>query len=171
MSHLSNAAAFEAFVNKVAWENWYCYVKEPFAGPAEVVKYIGRYTHRIAISNYRILDISAGQVTFRYKKYHDGTATQETMSLRSDEFIRRFLVHVIPLGFKRIRHFGFLSCGLKTRALELARTLFNQVQEKVQEAESTFLKWLENIERPCPECKKGVLKLIDSIPAWRWGYG
>lgn len=174
LSHLENPAAFDAFVNKVAWENWYSYAKPPFAGPEEVVKYIGRYTHRVAISNYRILDISDGRVTFRYKKYQNGTTTQDTMSLKSDEFIRRFLLHVIPHGFKRIRHYGFLSAGLKAEALETARALLNQVQEKLQEAQSTFLDWLEKAEPKCPECKQGVLKLLESIPPWRWaqmGYG
>lgn len=86
LAHLTRPAAFEAFVDKVAWENWNSYVKEPFAGPEEVVKYIGRYTHRVAISNYRILDIADGKVTFRYKKYRDGETTHETVSLPSDEF-------------------------------------------------------------------------------------
>ncbi len=174
LAHLTNPAAFEAFVNKVAWENWNSYVKKPFAGPEEVVKYIGRYTHRVAISNYRILDIADGQVTFRYKKYQDGTTTYETMSLEAEEFIRRFLLHVIPHGFKRIRHFGFLSAGLKTQALATLQTLFNQAGERIQEAKSTFLDWVEGIEPRCPECENGVLRLLEVIPPWRWaqmGYG
>jgi len=174
LAPLTKPAAFETFVNKVAWENWNSYVKKPFAGPEAVVKYIGRYTHRVAISNYRIRDIADGQVTFRYKKYHNGKATHETMSLKAEEFIRRFLLHVIPHGFKRIRHFGFLSAGLKTKALATLQTLFKQAGERIQEAKSAFLDWADGIEPKCPKCETGVLKLLEVIPPWRWtqmGYG
>jgi hypothetical protein len=174
LAQLTRPAVFEAFVNKVAWENWNSYVKEPFAGPEEVVKYIGRYTHRVAISNYRILDISGGEVTFRYKNYHNGQTTHETMRLGADEFIRRFLLHVIPHGFKRIRHFGFLSAGLKAAALETARDLLNEAYEKIQQAQSSFLEWACDVVPKCPQCGHGVLKLLELIPPWRWahmGYG
>jgi len=174
LAHLTNPSAFETFVNKVAWENWNSYVKKPFAGPEAVVKYIGRYTHRVAISNYRILDIADGQVTFRYKKYHNGNTSHETMSLKAEEFIRRFLLHVIPHGFKRIRHFGFLSAGLRTEALERARALLKQAYEKTTAARANFLDWLEDMAPKCPKCEHGALKLLEVIPPWRWaqmGYG
>jgi hypothetical protein len=174
LAHLKHAATFEAFVNKVAWENWNSYVKAPFASPKEVVKYIGRYTHRIAISNYRILDTTGGKVTFRYKKYHAGNTSHETMCLEAEEFIRRFLLHVIPQGFKRIRHFGFLSAGQKTAGLALARSLLNKAYEKFLQAQSTFHDWLEDTRQKCPNCKDGILKLLEKIPPWRWavmGYG
>ncbi len=174
LAHLKHAATFEAFVNKVAWENWNSYVKAPFASPEAVVKYIGRYTHRVAISNYRILDATGGKVTFSYKKYHNDKTSYETLCLEADEFIRRFLLHVIPHGFKRIRHFGFLSAGQKTAALERARTLLNQTYEKLLQAQSTFQEWFEDIAQKCPKCEHGVLKLLESIPPWRWatmGYG
>ncbi len=84
------------------------YAKRPFAGPEQVLGYVGRYTHRVAISNNRLLDISEGEVTFRYKDYrHD--AQQKTMTLEAEEFIRRFLLHVLPEGFQRIRYYGFLA--------------------------------------------------------------
>ena len=104
------------------------------------------------VSNYRILDISGGKVTFRYKKYHKGQTTHETMSLKADEFIRRFLLHVIPHGFKRIRHFGFLSAGLKTTALENARTLLNQAYKEIMAVQSNFLDWIEDKVCKCPKC-------------------
>ena len=174
LAHLEHAPTFEAFVNKVAWENWNSYVKAPFASPKEVVKYIGRYTHRVAISNYRILDISGGEVTFSYKKYEDGKTSRETMCLKAEEFIRRFLLHVIPHGFKRIRHFGFLSTGQKTTALELARSLLDKTYEKYLQAQEAFQDWFEDTAQKCPNCEHGTLKLLKRIPPWRWvqmGYG
>ncbi len=96
---------------------WVVYAKRPFAGPEQVLDYVGRYTHRVAISNHRILDIAEGNVTFRYKDYrHD--AQQKTMILQAEEFIRRFLLHVLPDGFQRIRYYGFL--GNRYREQKLA---------------------------------------------------
>jgi hypothetical protein len=97
---------------------WVVYAKRPFAGPEQVLDYVGRYTHRVAISNNRLLDIDHGKITFHYKDYrHDGE--QKTMTLNADEFIRRFLLHVLPDGFQRIRHYGFL--GNRYREEKLAR--------------------------------------------------
>ena len=97
---------------------WVVYAKRPFAGPEQVLDYVGRYTHRVAISNNRLLDIDHGKVTFRYKDYrHDGQ--QKTMTLDAEEFIRRFLLHVLPDGFQRIRYYGFL--GNRYREEKLAR--------------------------------------------------
>jgi Putative transposase len=84
------------------------YAKRPFAGPEQVLDHVGRYTHRVAISNNRLLDIAEGKVTFRYKDYRRG-AEQKTMTLQAEEFIRRFLLHVLPEGFQRVRYYGFLA--------------------------------------------------------------
>jgi hypothetical protein len=97
---------------------WVVYAKRPFAGPEQVLDYVGRYTHRVAISNDRLLDIADGNVTFRYKDYrHD--SQQKTMTLKAEAFIRRFLLHVLPDGFQRIRYYGFL--GNRHREEKLAR--------------------------------------------------
>src|SRR5580704_3543412 len=97
--------------------NGVVYAKRPFAGTEQVLDYVGRYTHRVAISNSRLLDITASKVTFRYKDYrHD--AQQKTMILQAEEFIRRFLLHVLPDGFQRIRYYGFL--GNRYREQKLA---------------------------------------------------
>src|SRR6202162_621858 len=97
---------------------WVVYAKRPFAGPEQVLDYVGRYTHRVAISNNRLLDIDHGNITFRYKDYrHDGQ--QKKMALDAEEFIRRFLLHVLPDGFQRIRYYGFL--GNRYREEKLAR--------------------------------------------------
>jgi hypothetical protein len=86
---------------------WVVYAKPPFGGPRQVLDYVGRYTHRVAIANQRLLAIDDGQVSFRWKDYRDGR--QKTMTVTADEFIRRFLLHVLPDGFHRIRYYGFLG--------------------------------------------------------------
>src|SRR3984885_4596780 len=100
------------------------YAKRPFAGSEQVLDYVGRYTHRVAISNHRLLDIAEGKVTFRYKDYrHD--AQQKTIALEADEFIRRFLLHVLPDGFQRIRYYGFLANRYRAEKLARCRELLN----------------------------------------------
>src|SRR4029079_14285320 len=106
--HLHEPAAFRRHLSAVWNTDWVVYAKRPFAGPEQVLDYVGRYTHRVAISNNRLLDIDHDKITFRYKDYrHDGE--QKTMTLDADEFIRRFLLHVLPDGFQRIRYYGFLG--------------------------------------------------------------
>ena len=103
------------------------YAKEPFAGPRQVLRYLARYTHRIAISNRRLLSADEKAVTFKYKDYRiEGPARYKTMTLATDEFIRRFLIHVLPKGFHRIRHYGLLaSSGAKADTIARARELIH----------------------------------------------
>src|SRR3954453_5681991 len=101
---------------------WVVYAKAPFAGPQQVLDYVGRYTHRVAISNHRLLDSDGGQVRFRCKDYRDG-AHLKTMTLSADEFIRRFLMHVLPAGFHRIRYYGFLGNRYRNEKLTQCRRL------------------------------------------------
>jgi len=158
LSNLSKPFCFERFLNKVAWQNWVIYSKKPFAGPEEVVKYIGRYTHRVAISNGRLLDIDGGKVTFRYKQYKTGLTP--TMSLKSDLFIQRFLWHIIPKGFKRIRHFGFFANGCRTAQIALAKQLLRVVVETLKQVTEAGLDLIESLDlTKCPVCKIGFLKL------------
>ena len=98
------------------------YAKAPFAGPEQVLDYVGRYTHRVAISNHRLLDMEDGQVRFRWKDYADGNQ-QKTMSLTADEFIRRFLLHTLPIGLQRIRYYGLLGNRHRTENLARCRAL------------------------------------------------
>ena len=102
--------------------DWIVYSKKPFGGPAQVLAYLGRYTHRVAIANSRIQDCDDDHVAFAWKDYRDGGAVK-TMCLKPDEFIRRFLLHALPDGFHRIRHFGFLANGHRTQKLALCRSL------------------------------------------------
>ena len=165
LAYLKEPSAFELFLNKVAWEKWRSHMKEPFGGPGAVVKYIGRYTHRVAISDSRIKTMVDDRVVFAYKKYHNDTVSPGSMTLEYDEFIRRFLLHVIPHGFKRIRHFGFLSSGSKTKALKLVRSFLSAASEKLKEAQSAFEDWLTGAEdrMKCPECKVGILEVCELI--------
>ena len=119
---LAEARQFAAFVGQLRATPWVVYAKRPFAGPAQVLQYLGRYTHRIAISNARLVSVRAGVVRFRWKDYADRGRTK-VMALDVDEFLRRFLVHVLPRGFVRIRHFGVLANRQRRSALARARHL------------------------------------------------
>jgi hypothetical protein len=117
---LADQATFEASLAPLRSTEWVVYAKEPFAGPKAVLAYLARYTHRVAISNSRLISIGAGGVTFRVKDYRiDGPGRDKTMTLEAHEFIRRFLIHVLPRGQHRIRHYGFLGNG--GRAANIAR--------------------------------------------------
>ena len=102
------ANCFAAFVRKLHRHKWVVYAKPPFGGPEQVLRYLGRYTHRVAISNHRLLAFDGNNVTFRWRDYAHGNV-QRTMTITAEEFIRRFLLHVLPKGFVRIRHFGFMA--------------------------------------------------------------
>ena len=105
MAHLADRRAFLRHLSPVRKKRWVVYAKPPFAGPEAVLAYLSRYTHRVAISNSRLVRFDADGVTFRYKNYREaGTARQQIMTLAADEFIRRFLLHALPRGFHRIRH-------------------------------------------------------------------
>ena len=111
--HLHEPAAFQRYLAPLHGTEWVVYAKRPFAGPAQVLDYVGRYTHRVAISNNRLVSMDNDKVRFRWKDYRDGNR-QNTMTLEAGEFIRRFLIHVLPNGFHRIRHCGLLASGTKT---------------------------------------------------------
>lgn len=107
-------------------KRWFVYTKEPFAGPKQVLAYLSRYTHRVAISNSRLLRTDGRTVTFRVKNYRaNGRARYTTMTLDASEFIRRFLAHVLPKGFHRIRHYGLLATGLRAENIARARELLD----------------------------------------------
>jgi hypothetical protein len=117
---LADRSAFDAFLDPLRKSEWVVYAKEPFAGPKAVLAYLARYTHRVAIANSRLIRADADSITFRVKDYRvDGPGRYKTMTLDTHEFIRRFLLHVLPRGFHRIRHCGFLGNG--NRAANIAR--------------------------------------------------
>ena len=143
---------------------WNVYAKPPFGGPEQVLAYLGGYTHRVAISNHRLINAEDQQVTFRWKDYRD-EGQQKIMTLKADEFIRRFLLHVLPPGMQRIRHFGFFGNRVKKRKLALCRTF---LQSKPAPARLTqAVDYRDRFEaltgkslRDCPSCETGKMKTI-----------
>jgi Putative transposase/Transposase zinc-binding domain len=119
---LSGRKAFAAFLRTLFREDWVVYAKPPFGGPQHVLQYLARYTHRVAISNHRLLDVTDQEVTFRWKDHAHGNK-HRAMTLTHEEFLRRFLQHVLPTGFPRIRYFGFLANRRRTLLLPLCRRL------------------------------------------------
>lgn len=139
------------------------YAKPPFAGPQAVLAYLSRYTHRVAISNRRLLAFDETGVTFRYKDYRrDALERQQVMTLASDEFIRRFLLHVLPRGFHRIRHYGLLAASSRKPGLALARKLLNVAAP----AEQTAADEPPDQRPPCP-CCGGHMIVIETFERWQ----
>jgi predicted Zn-ribbon and HTH transcriptional regulator len=124
LSSLAEPAAFDHLVASQRKLEWVVYSKEPFGGPSHVLAYLGRYTHRVAISNDRILGVEGGRVSFRYKDYRDGNA-DKVMTLDAREFLRRFFLHVLPGGFVRIRHFGLFANRTRRQSLSRCRSLLD----------------------------------------------
>ena len=111
---------FDNLVTTIGYKKWNVYAKSPFGGPAQVIQYLGRYTHKVAITHHRILSVDECDITFRYKDYHDGDK-QKIMSLSQVEFVRRFEKHILPKGFVKIRSYGFLKHYNKTQRLNALR--------------------------------------------------
>ena len=122
LAHLADADAFGSWLTYLCHKEWVVYAKPPFGGPEQVLKYLARYTHRVAISNARILNVSDKGVSFGYKDYADGHRSK-TMTLSGEEFLRRFVRHVLPRGFVKVRHYGFLANRHRAEKLKLCRLL------------------------------------------------
>ena len=152
----------------VLWDKqWITYAKQPFGGPEQVLEYLGRYTHRVAITNNRIIAIDDGRVTFKYRDRSDGDKEKE-LTISAHEFIRRFLLHVLPRGFTKIRYYGFLAHANKKTCIELIRMLIDAttayVQKLVESVQETMLRLTGIDIGCCPQCGKGklvYLRLID----------
>jgi hypothetical protein len=154
LGELKTPAGFERFIDRVVARNWVVYCKPPFAEAEEVVRYIGRYTHRVAISNHRIEAVFEDAVRFRYKDYRRKQRLWREMTLPSPEFIRRFLWHVLPPGFHKIRHYGFLSNGRRRVKVAAIRELLKDRDKTLNEATAGVL----GIE--CPACGQGIIRPI-----------
>ncbi|WP_127754801.1 IS91 family transposase [Devosia sp. 1566] len=162
---LAGLSAHRAFVRHLApvrKKRWVVYAKPPFAGPEAVLAYLSRYTHRVAISNSRLLGFDGAEVTLCYKDYRrSGTDRQQVMTLAADEFIRRFLLHVLPRGFHRIRHYGLLASSSRKDCLAQIRALL-----KVAPApEEPAVAEASNQRPPCP-CCGGTMVIIETFAAW-----
>jgi hypothetical protein len=160
LEELESREGFKAWVDDLRSNEWVVYSKPPFAGAEEVVSYVGRYTHRIAISNRRIISIDKGRVVFTYKDYTDNDKTKE-MDLSADEFIRRFLWHVLPSGFHKIRHYGFLANGKKWKLKEILEYLVFEEEVSLQSRDKALDEGAEGIA--CPVCQTGRLRPIAVI--------
>jgi hypothetical protein len=152
---LTDARAFKRFLAPLRHIKWVVYCKEPFAGPEQVLRYLSRYTHRVAISNRRLVAADDGAVSFRWKDYRiDGPSRWKTMTLTPHEFIRRFLMHVLPKGFHRIRHYGLFANGNRTEKIARARELLAvaTVEEEVKAEAAAEPRQPHVLPRPCPCC-------------------
>lgn len=159
LTHLADRRAFLRHLSPVRKKRWVVYAKPPFAGPEAVLAYLSRYTHRVAISNGRLLRFDEEGVTFRYKDYRRaGTERQQVMTLPADEFIRRFLLHDLPKGFHRIRHYGLLAGSTRKARLEHARQLLAVAPPAAAEAPVEP----PDPRPPCP-CCGGRMIIVEII--------
>ena len=167
---LRDEAAFAAYLAAAANTEWVVYAKAPFGGPAQVLRYLGRYTHRVAISNNRLLGLEDGRVRFLWKDYkHEGA--KRVMDLAAEEFIRRFLLHVLPEGFQHLRSYGFLANRYRETKIALCRKLLGTPKPACDELTET-LDYRDRYEqltgislRDCPVCGRGHMVCIESFPA------
>jgi Putative transposase/Transposase zinc-binding domain len=155
---LRDAKAFATYLAPLKRTRWFVYAKRPFAGPKAVLAYLSRYTHRVAISNRRLIAADAKTVTFKVKDYRiEGPGRYKTMTLAAHEFIRRYLIHVLPKGFHRIRHYGLLASGVKADNLALARQLLNVAAPAPRPEHAAS-------EKACP-CCGSAMRIIEVFAA------
>ena len=168
LAHLNDAKAFAATLKPLRKRRWFVYAKRPFAGPKAVLAYLSRYTHRVAISNRRLIAADGKTVTFNVKDYRvEGLGQFTTMTLATAEFIRRFLIHVLPKGFHRIRHYGLLASGTRAANLAKARTLLGvptaatePLSEEAMSQSGADPVAPDASVRPCP-CCNGPMRVIE----------
>jgi Putative transposase/Transposase zinc-binding domain len=161
--------AFRALLAPLRHREWVVYAKPPFGGPQQVIDYLGRYTHRVAISNHRLKNVEDGQVTFQYKQYRaaDGQQARE-ITVPAEEFIRRFLLHSLPPGFQRIRHYGLLASRPKRKNLELCRQYLHMAAVAKPSAPERDSAMRERLLTPllrCPKCQIGTLVRVLFLPS------
>jgi hypothetical protein len=168
LESLQDPAAFARHLAPVRHAEWVVYAKPPFGGPEHVLEYLGRYTHRVAIANHRLVDFVNGEVSFRWKDYrHD--SQQKVMCLEAEEFMRRFLLHVLPSGFQRIRHYGFLANRYRAAKLARCRQLLGEPAPAVKDSDAP-LDYRDRYQlltgkslRDCPICGRGHMVCIETF--------
>jgi hypothetical protein len=172
ISHLKQPRAFKSFKSLLYHKKWVVYCKPPFDGPKGVLQYLGRYTHRIAISNNRILNVQGGNVSFLWRDYADNNR-KKTMTLKADEFIRRFLLHVLPARYVRIRHFGLLANRNRKDNIASCRE-FLGAGKTVTKEKTRQETWQEQLLRicgidvaTCPICQKGRMFSVALLHPYR----
>jgi hypothetical protein len=164
IEHLSSYSIFNEFLISIASKNWVVYSKKPFAGPEQVLNYLGKYTHRIAISNYRLIKLEGEKVYFKVRD-NSKAGESKIACLHVKEFLRRFLLHVLPKGFVRLRHFGILGNRYRREKIALIR-LLEKIKESLPfQSEVTWQEVLKDITglgiNDCPKCISG--ELVPSI--------
>ena len=165
---LAESHTFHRLLASLRAREWWVYAKPPFGGPEQVLAYLGRYTHRVAISNHRLLKLENGQVTFRWKDYARGNQ-QRSMTLKTNEFIRRFLLHVLPRGFQRLRQFGLLANRQRRHKLALCRTLLGTASPTItnqplpRDYQSLYQTVTGQSLKQCPACRAGTMKLTQHL--------
>lgn len=170
---LRDAFAFAELLRSHQDREWVVYAKPPFGGPQQAIEYLGRYTHRVAISNQRLISDKDGQVSFQWKDYkHENKQNSKVMTLDDDEFIRRFLIHTLPPGFQRIRHFGFLANCHRTAKLALCRQLLIVPVTELLPQPDDCRQLLEAIAAEnanrCPRCGIGTMIRVGTLPRYLW---
>jgi hypothetical protein len=168
LATLQDRAAFARYLAPPAHAEWVVYAKPPFGGPQQVLEYLGRYTHRVAISNNRLLDLTDGTVAFEWKDYRH-ESRHKVMHLDAQEFVRRFLLHVLPMGFQRIRHYGLLANCHRQAKLEQSRKLLAAPAPLVEPPDE-LLDYRDRYQRltgvslrDCPQCHRGQMVCIESF--------
>jgi len=163
MEDLNIHSNFCAFISNLHQKNWMVYCKPPFKNATKVINYLGRYTHRVAISNNRILKLEDGKVTFKWRDYKDENKVKE-MTIPVNEFIRRFMLHVLPLGFHKIRHYGILAPKGKSDRITICKKLTNTTIKPFEPRKplEILCDILGDKFNKCPEC--GVGKLLRAPP-------
>jgi Putative transposase/Transposase zinc-binding domain len=157
---LRETKTFAAWLRPLYRQDWVVYLKRPFGGPEHVLHYLGRYTHRVAISNHRLVSFAQGQVTFRWRDSAHGNE-QKLMTLSVDEFLRRFLLHLLPQGFVRIRYFGFLATRRRAALLPLCFRLLGSAPElQLESADDSSQQSAEPWR--CPKCG-GAMKVVERL--------
>jgi hypothetical protein len=163
IEYLSSSVMFDELLLKLAAKNWCVYSKKPFAGPEQVVEYLGQYTHRIAISNYRLVKIENEKVFFKVRD-NENQGKSKIISLHVKEFMRRFLLHVLPSGFMRMRHFGFLGNRYRKENIALIRKIKNIVEKLVTTIDQSWQDLLKSVTgidvNKCPDCVNGKLSSV-----------
>jgi hypothetical protein len=161
---LRQPTRFHALLRELKSIKWVVYAKPPFGGPGQALQYLARYTHRVAISNGRLQGLENGQVSFRWRDSKDGNRIK-TMTLEATEFIRRFLLHILPCGFVKIRYFGFLSNRRRSAALLLCRQRLPPSAADPNAAPVLSDQQQSALKRRCPMCRKGTLHITRWLSA------
>jgi len=162
MAKLADPDTFVAHLSPLRKTDWVVYAKQPFGGPEAVLTYLSRYTHRVAISNHRLISADADTVAFRWKDYRIKRGDRmKVMRLTTDEFIRRFLIHVLPSGFHRIRHTGFLANGIRRDRIGQIRRMLDAEPEPGQMPDETAPD-APPAQQPCPKCG-GAMVIVETF--------